>query len=114
MKHTGCDKYILDDKKKRKAKPDKKDKKRYKVYKEDVHWINVALTTCLVGHEAFILIKDFSNGIKAWDALMNRYDRRVFNKGTARTGDLSELLDIKSESIKKGSYRHSLEWMRNQ
>lgn len=80
MKHTGCERYILDDKNKRKGKPDKSDKKKYNKYKEDIHWISVALTTCLVGHEAFILVKDISNGIKAWDILMERYDRRVFNE----------------------------------
>ena len=61
--------------------------------------------TYLIDHnEAFALIQDEENGVKAWDILMERYDSRVFNEASRRADDLSALLKIKLDSIKVGAF----------
>ena len=106
MQHTGCYDYLLDDKTKRKSKPSKSDcPSKYRKWKRDNKWICIALQTCLIGHyEGFALIKNERNGVVAWDILMNRYDRRVFNEGSSRAGDLQFLLDLTLESTKNGAF----------
>ena len=67
--------------------------------------IAMSLQYILVGHyEAFSLIKDVENGVKAWDILMRRYDRRVFNEGTTRADDIHKLLEVTLDSIKVGAF----------
>ena len=106
MQHTGCDRYICDSPTLRKIKPSRSDKpKRYKTWKRDSEWIGVALKTCLMGHaEGFALVKDIRCGVKAWDILMNRYDRRIFNGGASRATDLQDLFSVTLDSTKKGSF----------
>ena len=106
MEHTQCERYILDNVADRRIQPSKSDRPtRYRRWKKDVTWIGVALKTCLINHsEGFALIKDERDGVKAWDILMNRYDRRVFNEGSSRAGDLNSLLKITLESTSLGSF----------
>ena len=55
-------------------------------------------------NEAFSLVKEEDNGIKAWDILMNRYNRRVYNENSARAFDLHKLLDITLTSTRVGAF----------
>ena len=74
MKHTGCAKYIKDNKKKRPTKPEKSNHKAYKQWKKDIHWIAIALQTTSMGNETLIWVQDYTDGVKAWDTLMEKYD----------------------------------------
>lgn len=109
MQHTGCDRYIRDNKKKRPKKPSKLDRKAYRKWNKDMEWIAVALQTCLLGHEGLIWIKNEKNGVKAWDILMKHFDVRTINPGAARTGDLTALIAIQLTSISRGSYGHFIQ-----
>ena len=106
MQHTGCEDYIQDNITSRKIKPPKADKPtKYKKWKRDSEWIGVALKTCLMSHpEGYSLIKDIKCGVKAWDILMGRYDKRTFNEGASRASDLQDLFSVVLDSTKKGSF----------
>ena len=104
MQHTGCDRYIRDNKKKRPKRPSRLDRKAYRKWNKDMEWIAVALQTCLLGHEGLIWIKNETNGVKAWDILMKHFDVRTINPGAARTGDLTALIAIQLTSIARGCY----------
>ena len=106
IQHTGCAKYIKDNKKKRPIKPEKSNHKAYKQWKKDIHWIAIALQTTLMGNEALIWIQDYTDGVKAWDTLMEKYHIIIFNKGAARSADMQALQSIRLSSISKGSYSH--------
>ena len=106
MQLTDCAEYLLDDETLRRSKPSKSDSmKKYRKWKEDVKWIGVALKTCLINHqEGYTLIKNEMNGVTAWNILMNRYDRRKFNEGSASAVDLQSLLEVTLDSVKNGSF----------
>ena len=105
MKHTGCDQYIHPVKDQRISKPSRSDKKERKRYDKDVCWIARSLQQVLVSHnEAFSLIKEEDNGVKAWDILMKRYDRRVFNENSSRAYDLHKLLEVTLTSTRVGAF----------
>ena len=55
-------------------------------------------------NEAFSLVKEEDNGVKAWDILTKRYDRRVYNENTARSFDLHKLLDVTLTSTRVGAF----------
>ena len=60
----------------------------------------------MIGNEALIWVQDDTNGVKAWDTLMEKYHIRIFNKGAARSADMQALQSIWLSSISKGSYAH--------
>ena len=103
MHHTGCAKYLVDDKKKRPKRPSQRNKRAYKRWKKDVHWIAIALQTTLIGNEALIWVQDQMDGMKAWDTLMAKYYTRMFNEGAARSTDMQALQAIRLTSISKGA-----------
>lgn len=59
-----------------------------------------------MGNEALVWVQDYTDGVKAWDTLMEKYHIRIFNKGAARSADMQTLQSIRLSSISKGSYSH--------
>lgn len=99
MQHTGCNRYIRENIKKRPKPPSRLDQKAYKKWSKDMEWIAVALQMCLLGYEGLIWIKNETNGVKDWDTHMKHFDVRTINPGAARTGDLTALIAIQLTSI---------------